>query len=60
MPITGVVLTKFDNTSKGGIVLPRRWRNVYPPVGPGEGVDDPQLFDPRTFVETLLDARNPE
>ena len=62
MPITGVVLTKFDNTSKGGIVLAIADKLKMPIryVGLGEGVDDLQLFDPRTFVETLLDARNPE
>ncbi len=26
-------------------------------VGLGEGVDDLQLFDPRTFIETLLDVK---
>ena len=62
MPITGVVLTKIDNTSKGGIVLAIADKLKMPIryVGLGEGVDDLQLFDPRTFVETLLDARNPE
>lgn len=62
MPITGVVLTKFDNTSKGGIVLAIADKLKMPIryVGLGEGVDDLQLFDPRTFVETLLDARKPE
>ena len=58
MPITGVVLTKFDNTSKGGIVIAIADRLKMPIryVGLGEGIDDLQLFDPRTFVETLLDA----
>ena len=58
MPITGVVLTKFDNTSKGGIVIAIADKLKMPIryVGLGEGIDDLQLFDPRTFVETLLDA----
>ncbi len=62
MPITGVVLTKFDNTSKGGIVLAIADKLKMPIryVGLGEGVDDLQLFDPRTFVETLLNERKPE
>lgn len=57
MPITGVVLTKYDNTSKGGIVLSITEKLKMPIryVGLGEGVDDIQLFDPETFVKTLLE-----
>lgn len=56
MPITGVVLTKFDNTSKGGIILAIAEKLKMPIryVGLGEGIDDIQLFDPETFVKTLL------
>lgn len=56
MPVTGVVLTKFDNTSKGGIVLAIAEKLAMPIryVGLGEGIDDLQLFDPKTFIETLL------
>lgn len=56
MPVTGVVLTKFDNTSKGGVVLAIAEKLKMPVryVGLGEGVDDIQLFDPETFVKTLL------
>lgn len=57
MPITGVVLTKYDNTSKGGIVLSIAEKLKMPIryVGLGEGVDDIQPFDPETFVKTLLE-----
>lgn len=60
MPVTGIVLTKFDNTSKGGIVLAIAEKLSLPIryVGLGEGVDDLQLFDPKTFVETLLNIEN--
>ena len=60
MPVTGVVLTKFDNTSKGGIILAiaEKLRMPIRYVGLGEGVDDLQLFDPKTFIETLLDVEN--
>mgnify|MGYP000953370499 FL=1 len=56
MPVTGVILTKFDNTSKGGIVLAIAEKLGLPIryVGLGEGVDDLQLFDPKTFIGTLL------
>lgn len=59
MPITGIVLTKFDNTSKGGIVLAIAEKLKMPIryVGLGEGIDDIQLFDPETFVKTLLDIK---
>lgn len=58
MPITGVVLTKFDNTSKGGIVIAIADKLKIPIryVGLGEGIDDLQLFDPKIFVETLLNG----
>ncbi len=53
MPVTGVVLTKFDNTSKGGIILAiaEKLRMPIRYVGLGEGVDDLQIFDPKTFIE---------
>lgn len=59
MPITGIVLTKFDNTSKGGIVLAIAEKLKMPIryVGLGEGIDDIQLFDTETFVKTLLDIK---
>lgn len=62
MPITGVVLTKFDNTSKGGIVLAIADKLKMPIryVGLGEGIDDLQLFEPRTFIETLLGKEEKE
>lgn len=60
MPITGVVLTKFDNTSKGGIVLAIAEKLKIPIryVGLGEGIDDIQLFDPEVFVRTLLNMED--
>lgn len=60
MPVTGVVLTKFDNTSKGGIVLAIAEKLKMPIryVGLGEGIDDIQLFDPEMFVGALLDIEN--
>lgn len=62
MPVTGVVLTKFDNTSKGGIVLAIAEKLAMPIryVGLGEGIDDLQLFDPKTFIETLLGTEGHE
>ena len=54
--ITGIVLTKLDGTAKGGIVVAIAKELGVPVkfVGLGEGVDDLQPFDPRSFVEALL------
>ncbi|MFR5880708.1 MAG: hypothetical protein ACLUEQ_07845 [Cloacibacillus evryensis] len=49
-------LQKFDNTSKGIVIAIADKQMPIRYVGLGEGIDDLQLFDPRTFVETLLDA----
>ena len=57
MEITGLVLTKLDGTSKGGVILgicdelkvPVRF------VGIGEKVDDLRPCDPPAFVEALYD-----
>lgn len=56
--ITGVVLTKLDGTAKGGIVISVQ-RELGVPVklvGLGEGKDDLAPFEPRAFVDGLLDA----
>jgi fused signal recognition particle receptor len=55
MEITGIVLTKLDGSSKGGVVLgicdelkiPVRF------IGVGEKIDDLRLFDARVFVDAL-------
>ena len=55
--VTGLVMTKLDGTSKGGIVLSIS-RELNVPVkyiGVGEKIDDLQLFDRGRFVEALLE-----
>ena len=55
--ITGVVLTKLDGTAKGGIVVLVQ-RELGVPVklvGLGEGADDLAPFDPKAFVDAVLD-----
>jgi fused signal recognition particle receptor len=56
IPATGVVLTKFDNTSKGGMVMAIAEKLALPVryVGLGEGMDDLGPFDPKAFAESLL------
>ncbi len=54
--VTGIVLTKLDGTSKGGIVvgvsnefkLPIRY------VGVGEKIEDLKKFEPKKFIEALF------
>lgn len=55
--VTGLVITKLDGTSRGGIVLSIS-RELGLPVkyiGVGETIDDLQLFDRSRFVEALLE-----
>lgn len=56
IPATGVVLTKFDNTSKGGMILAIAEKLSLPVryVGLGEGAYDLGPFDPKDFAESLL------
>lgn len=54
--VTGVVLTKLDGSAKGGIALAIEDSLGIPIklIGIGEGVDDLEPFDPKTFVDALL------
>jgi fused signal recognition particle receptor len=54
--LTGIVLTKLDSTSKGGIVFAIEHALGVPVrfVGVGEGVNDLLVFDPDAFVEALF------
>jgi fused signal recognition particle receptor len=55
--LTGVILTKFDNTAKGGVAMSIAGKLRLPIryIGFGEGIDDLELFSPRAFVSALLD-----
>ena len=54
--VTGVALTKFDGTAKGGVVLAVRDQLGVPVklVGTGEGVGDLEPFDRAAFTHRLL------
>jgi len=56
--VTGIVLTKLDGTSKGGVAIAIADRLGVPIVfaGIGEGLDALVPFDPEAFVEWLLEA----
>ncbi|MGI5935784.1 MAG: signal recognition particle-docking protein FtsY [Oscillospiraceae bacterium] len=54
--ITGIVLTKLDGTAKGGIIFAicDEFQIPVKYVGVGEKADDLLPFNPREFVEALL------
>jgi fused signal recognition particle receptor len=54
---TGIVLTKLDGTSKGGVVIRIASELALPVryIGVGEGLDDLRVFDSRDFTKALLD-----
>ena len=54
--VTGVILTKLDGTSKGGIVLAIRHELGIPIkyIGLGEGVEDLEIFDIEQYLYGLF------
>ena len=57
--ITGLILTKLDGTSKGGVVLSIKKELGIPVkfIGVGEQIDDMKPFDPDEFVEALFESQ---
>ncbi len=55
-PLTGLILTKLDGSSRGGVVVPIQKEIQIPIkfVGVGEKVDDLKIFDPNAFVDELF------
>ena len=56
--ITGIILTKLDGTTKGGIVVAIKNELDIPVryVTVGEGIDDLQPFDASMFAKALFEA----
>ena len=56
-PLTGVIATKLDGSSKGGFLFAVRQELNLPILyaGLGEGMDDLAPFDAPAFVDALLD-----
>ena len=54
--VTGIVLTKLDGTSRGGIVfaIARELEIPVKFVGIGEAAEDLRSFEPKEFVDALL------
>ncbi|MCQ2203835.1 MAG: signal recognition particle-docking protein FtsY [Bacteroidales bacterium] len=54
--VTALAVTKLDGTAKGGVVIGVSDQFSIPVkyIGVGEGIDDLQVFDKKTFVESLF------
>lgn len=54
--LTGIAITKLDGTAKAGILLAIARRLSLPVrfVGLGEGIEDLEPFDARSYVEALI------
>ncbi len=54
--VNAIALTKLDGTAKGGIVvaIANELKIPIKYIGVGEKLDDLQLFDAKTFVDSLL------
>ena len=58
IPVTSIILTKYDNTAKGGVVISIA-RKLHVPVryiGLGEGADDLATFSPQDFADALMEV----
>lgn len=55
--VTGIVLTKLDGTARGGVAIAVEQELDVPVkyIGVGEGLHDLVPFDPRAFIEALLE-----
>ena len=58
--VTGLILTKLDGTARGGAVVSVVDELGVPVkfVGVGEGMEDLQTFEPRSFVDALFPEDN--
>lgn len=54
--VTSLALTKLDGTAKGGVVIgiSDQFRIPVKYIGVGEQMDDLQIFDGRSFVESIF------
>jgi fused signal recognition particle receptor len=55
--VTGIILTKLDGTSKGGVILGVKSELDVPIkfVGLGENIEDLLVFDPQEFAAALFE-----
>ncbi|MBQ9433491.1 MAG: signal recognition particle-docking protein FtsY [Synergistaceae bacterium] len=58
IPVTSIILTKYDNTAKGGVVISIAEKLHVPVryIGLGEGIDDLNTFSPQEFASALMSS----
>ncbi len=58
--VNALALTKLDGTAKGGVVIgiSDQFKVPVKYIGVGEGIDDIQLFNKTTFVDTLFGSNS--
>ena len=58
IPVTSIILTKYDNTAKGGVVISIARKLGVPVryIGLGEGIDDLDTFKPEDFANALMNS----
>ena len=58
VPVSSIILTKYDNTAKGGVVISIARKLGVPVryVGLGEGPDDLNTFSPEDFAGALMSS----
>jgi len=54
--VTALAITKLDGTAKGGVVIgiSDQFKIPVKYIGLGEGIDDLQVFQRKTFVDSLF------
>ena len=62
VPISSIILSKYDNTAKGGIVIAISEKLCIPVryIGIGEKIEDLSPFDPEAFIKALIGDDNDE
>lgn len=57
LPLSAIILSKYDNTAKGGVVLSIACDLKVPIryIGLGEGIEDLSPFDPDEFASALME-----
>ena len=56
VPLTGMIVTKIDGSTKGGVAIATEKAVGVPLkfVGTGEGIEDFRSFDPESYIQDLL------
>ena len=56
VPLTGMIVTKIDGSTRGGVAIATEKALSVPLkfVGTGEGIEDFHVFDPESYIRDLL------